>query len=413
MPTTPLARRQFLQTAAVGAVASASLMTQARAQVAAAATDAEGTAPALKVGLDPNAPAPAAFSASSVVRPLVVADLNDLEAEAKRVMDPGAFAFISSGSDNQWTLHQNRAAFGRIAIRPQYLVGKPAPDLRINLLGQNLSMPIITTPMGAHGLAHQSAELGTARGTGEAGTLMTVSTAANHTIEDIAAATKGPKWFQLYLADDLNKSRELLKRAEAAGYTAVVLAIDAFAPGSSDATMRIGFQFPPHLQLVNSGSSTFKKSLSWDDVKFVQNNTKLPLVLKGVLTPEMARKALAHGVAAIQVSNHGGRQLDGVSAAIDALPGVADVVKGKVPIIMDSGIRRGTDVFKALSLGANAVAIGRPVLYGLSLGGWMGVKSVYDRLQAELTRDMLIAGIGSVKEFRRDYVMRAPGIAAG
>ena len=303
--------------------------------------------------------------------------------------------------------------FGRIAIRPQYLVGKPAPDLRINLLGQNLSMPIITTPMGAHGLAHQSAELGTARGTGEAGTLMTVSTAANHTIEDIAAATKGPKWFQLYLADDLNKSRELLKRAEAAGYTAVVLAIDAFAPGSSDATMRIGFQFPPHLQLVNSGSSTFKKSLSWDDVKFVQNNTKLPLVLKGVLTPEMARKALAHGVAAIQVSNHGGRQLDGVSAAIDALPGVADVVKGKVPMIMDSGIRRGTDVFKALSLGANAVAIGRPVLYGLSLGGWMGVKSVYDRLQAELTRDMLIAGIGSVKEFRRDYVMRAPGIAAG
>ena len=164
---------------------------------------------------------------------------------------------------------------------------------------------------------------------------------------------------------------------------------------------------------MNSGSSTFKKSLSWDDVKFVQNNTKLPLVLKGVLTPEMARKALAHGVAAIQVSNHGGRQLDGVSAAIDALPGVADVVKGKVPIIMDSGIRRGTDAFKALSLGANAVAIGRPVLYGLSLGGWMGVKSVYDRLQAELTRDMLIAGIGSVKEFRRDYVMRAPGIAAG
>ena len=217
MPTTPLARRQFLQTAAVGAVASASLMTQARAQVAAAATDAEGTAPALKVGLDPNAPAPAAFSASSVVRPLVVADLNDLETEAKRVMDPGAFAFISSGSDNQWTLHQNRAAFGRIAIRPQYLVGKPAPDLRINLLAQNLSMPIISTPMGAHGLAHQSAELGTARGTGEAGTLMTVSTAANHTIEDIAAATKGPKWFQLYLADDLNKSRELLKRAEAAG----------------------------------------------------------------------------------------------------------------------------------------------------------------------------------------------------
>ncbi|MBF5004575.1 alpha-hydroxy acid oxidase [Diaphorobacter caeni] len=408
--TSPLARRQFIRSAVAGAVAAPALMANAQTQTAPAASGA--TATPLRVGSDNDAAPSAAFKAQDIVRPLQIADLNDLENEARKVMDPGAFAFISSGSDSQWTLRENRAAFGRIAIKPQYLVGKPAPDLRITLLGQQLSLPVITTPMGAHGLAHQSAELGTARGTGEAGTLMTVSTAANRTIEDIAAATKGPKWFQLYLADDLSKSRDLLKRAEAAGYSAVVLAIDAFAPGSSDATLRMGFQFPANLGLVNSGSSTFKKSLSWDDVKFVKDNTRLPLVLKGVLTPEMAQLALEHGVAAIQVSNHGGRQLDGVSAAIDALPGIVDVVQKRVPIIMDSGIRRGTDVFKALALGANAVAIGRPVLYALSLGGWMGVKSAYDRLKAELTRDMLIAGLGSVQEFNRDFVMRAPGQGA-
>ena len=201
-----------------------------------------------------------------------------------------------------------------------------------------------------------------------------------------------------HIAAVLEGIRHLKEQAE----DLIVIAQDAFSEVPMD----------PEMRRYVKASGRVNQMLAKEADVVVEVKFGLPLVLKGVLTPEMARKALAHGVAAIQVSNHGGRQLDGVSAAIDALPGVADVVKGKVPIIMDSGIRRGTDVFKALSLGANAVAIGRPVLYGLSLGGWMGVKSVYDRLQAELTRDMLIAGIGSVKEFRRDYVMRAPGIAA-
>ena len=395
-------RRQFFKTAAAGVVAASG--TLAYAQTAAVAAPQEAP---LTVGLNPADANRPPFQAQTSVRALRIADLNDLEAEAKKLMDPGAFAFISSGSDSQWTLHENRAAFGRVALKPQYLVGKPAPDLRTSLLGHQLSMPIITTPMGAHGLAHQSAELGTARGTAEAGTLMTVSTMANHTIEDIAAASKGPKWFQLYMPKSRDEALALLRRAETAGYTAIVFAIDAFAPGSSDSTIRMQFSMPASLKLVNAGQSGYKTSLGWDDVKFIQQNTKLPLVLKGVLTPEMAKLALQHGVAAIQVSNHGGRQLDGVPAAFDALPAVVDVVKGKVPVIMDSGIRRGTDVFKALAMGANAVAIGRPVLYGLSLGGWMGVKSVYDRLQAELTRDMMIAGIASINEFSRDYVMPA------
>ena len=406
MPTA-LPRRHFIQAAAVGAAAAATMVRSAQAQSATAA----GAAEPLTVGVRASE-ASKPFAAPSVVRPLRIADLNDLETEAQKVMDPGAFAFISSGADSQWTLRENRAAFGRVAIKPQYLKGQAAPDLRTTLLGQQLASPIITTPMGAHGLVHQSAELGTARGTAEAGGLMTVSTMANHTIEEIAAASTGPKWFQLYMPKSRDEALALLRRAEAAGYSAIVFAIDAFAPGSSDSTIRMGFSMPSSLKLVNAGQSGYKTSLGWDDVKFIQQNTKLPLVLKGVLTPEMAQQGLANGVSAIQVSNHGGRQLDGVPAAFDALPAVVDAVQGKVPVIMDSGIRRGADVFKALAMGANAVAIGRPVLYSLALGGWMGVKSAYERLQAELSRDMMIAGISTIKEFSRGYVLPAAGAVA-
>ena len=394
-----LARRRFLQATALGGAAGVGLLPAAQAQSAAA------TPAPLNVG-GPSTPPPP-FKAPDAVRPLHIADLNDLEAAAKAVMDPGAFAYIASGADSQWTLRQNRSAFDAYTLKPQYLVGKPAPDLRTELLGQQLAMPIITTPMGAHGLAHQSAELGTARGTGESGTLMTVSTAANTRLEDIAAATRGPKWFQLYLEDDGGVSRALMQRAEAAGYSAIVFTVDAFAPGSSDETIRLNFSFPKQLPLINTqGGGSFKKSLSWADVEFVQKNTKLPVILKGILTPELAKRAVSAGVAGIQVSNHGGRQLDGVPAAIEALPGVVKAVGGKLPVIMDSGIRRGNDVFKALALGANAVAIGRPVLYGLSLGGWMGVHSVYSRLKAELTRSMLIAGVASIKEINAGYVAK-------
>jgi lactate oxidase len=384
-----LHRRQFLELASAAAAAAALPSSRALAQAA------------------PDALAkPAGYRAPSAVRELHIANLEDLEAQAAKVIPKGAFAYIAAGADGQWTLRENRRAFDRYALRPQYLVGKPAPDLRVTLLGQQLSMPVITAPMGAHGLAHASAEEGTARGTGEAGTLMTTSTAANRTIEAIARATKGPKWFQLYLHDDRGPSRELLQRAKAAGYSAVVFTIDAFAPGASDEGTRLRFSFPPSLPLVNSRTAQFKKSLGWEDVEFIRNTTDLPLVIKGVLTPEIATRAIERGAAAIQVSNHGGRQLDGVPAAIDALAAVAQAVKGRVPIVMDSGIRRGTDVFKALALGADAVALGRPLLYALALGGWMGVKSAYDRIRDELVRTMLIAGTGNVKEVREDFLWR-------
>ena len=335
---------------------------------------------------------------------LVIGSLDDLEARAAEVIPEGAFAFISSGADNQVTLRRNRKALDRIQLLPQYLVNKPAPDLGTTLLGHKLSMPIITAPMGAHGLAHKSAELGSAKGTGEAGTLYTASTPSNETLEDIAAATTGPKWFQLYLHDDRELSRDLLKRAKDAGYSAIVFTIDAFAPGASDETIRSGFSFPPTLPLVNSTTGVFKSSLGWDDVEFIQETTDLPLILKGVVSPEIAKEAIKRGVAAVQVSNHGGRGLDGVPASIELLPAVVDAVNGRIPVIMDSGIRRGTDVFKALALGADAVALGRPVLYGLALGGSQGVKSVYDRIGAELSRAMMIAGVANIGEIDASFL---------
>jgi len=389
---TTLSRRKFLTAAATAGAATAMPISIASAASAQAADK-------------PAAPAKqAAYVQPTGEGKLIIASLGDLEARAAEVIPKGAFAFISSGADNQVTLRKNRESFDRIQLLPHYLVNKPAPDLSTTLLGHKLSMPIITAPMGAHGLAHKTAELGSAKGTGDAGTLYIAATPSNETLEDIAAATTGPKWFQLYLHDDRELSRDLLKRAKAAGYSAIVFTIDAFAPGASDEAIRQGFSFPPSLPLVNSKTGVFKSSLGWNDVDFIQQTTDLPLILKGVVTPEIANEAIKRGVAALQVSNHGGRGLDGVPAAVDLLPGVVKAADGRVPVLMDSGIRRGTDVFKALALGADAVALGRPVLYGFSLGGPQGVPSVYERIAAELSRAMMIAGVANVDEIDAKYL---------
>ena len=264
--STVLSRRGFLAVATAGAAASTIPLNNTLAQ--AAGNDASA-APLDKSPVGGVAPA-AGYRQPTGERELVIGSLDDLEALAADVIPAGAFAFIASGADNQVTLKSNRTELDRIRLLPRYLVNKPAPDLSTTLLGEKLSMPIITAPMGAHGLAHTSAELGSARGTGEAGTLYTMSTAANEKLEEVANATQGPKWFQIYLHDDRALSRDLLKRVKDAGYTGIVFTIDAFAPGASDETVRLGFSFPPSLPLVNSGTPFFKKSLGWDDLKFLQ-----------------------------------------------------------------------------------------------------------------------------------------------
>ncbi len=396
--STTFSRRNFLAVSTAGAAATALPAKTVLAEAASNGATANSAGPA------GAAAASAKYVQPSGERSLVIGSLDDLEKRASEVMSAGAFAFIASGADNQITLRANRTELDRVRLLPTYLVNKPAPDLSTTLLGEKLSMPIITAPMGAHGLAHESAEIGSARGTGEAGTLYTMSTAANERLEDVAEATNGPKWFQIYLHDDRALSRDLLKRVKNAGFTGIVFTIDAFAPGASDDTVRMGFSFPPSLPLVNSNTPYFKSRLGWDDLKFLQDTIDLPIVMKGVITPELANTAVERGVAGVQVSNHGGRGLDGVPAAINLLPGVVEAVNGRVPVIMDSGIRRGTDVFKALAYGADAVALGRPVLYGLALGGSAGVKSVYERIGQELERAMLIAGASNVDEITIDFI---------
>ena len=357
----------------------------------------------------------------SAVGPIKLFDLEELEGEARKVLPPGAFAYVAGGVGAEWTLRENRRAFGHFVIEPQYLGGRPPPDLSTTLMGMKLAAPLLTTAVGGQGLFHATADIGCAEGTAASGVLMEASGASTATLEQIAAAVgNGPKWYQLYLPADRGETAELLQRVKAAGYGAVVFTIDALGAGNSEGLQRTGINNGPALTAASARLTAGapgagikrgpqKRSFDWDDVAFIQKASGLPVLLKGVLTPDLAVKAIQRGAAGIQVSNHGGRQLDTVPAAIDALGPIADAVKGRVPIIVDSGFRRGTDVFKALALGANAVALGRPVMYGLALGGAAGVKSVYDKIKQELTLTMQAAGAGRISDITRAYIARAPG----
>jgi len=322
------------------------------------------------------------YRASTEDHPIPIINLDLIEQQAKEKFTDFAYAFVSGGAGDEWTLRENRRAFEDFPIMPRMLSGVDAKsvDLRIKLLDADLPLPIIVTPMGAHGLVHEQGEVATAAGTGAAGTLYQCSGASNRAMEEIARATPGPKWFQIYFNRDIGVTRSLLQRARQAGFTAIVLTVDSGGPGRSDRVTRIGGRFPASLTFGNhdprlGGSGNFfnqKKNVTWDDIAFCREVAGVPVVVKGILRPDDAVQAVKAGAAAIQVSNHGGRQLDGVPASVTALPAIADALGGQTPIILDSGIRRGVDIFRALALGANAVAVGRPVLYGLGLGGAAG-----------------------------------------
>jgi lactate oxidase len=342
---------------------------------------------------------------------LSVINLRELEALAEQVIPAGGFAYISSGAGDEWTMRENEAAFQRLPLEPQYLSGVATPDLTTTVLGSQLAAPIMVPPMGAHGLAHTCCEVGTAQGAGAAGCLMIASTHSNNSMEEIAAATVGAKWFQLYFPQDRGVAREWLQRARAAGYTAIVVTLDSVITSNRERRMRAQFNIPEELGKGNVPRSVtvadpfaYKRDLDWDDIAFVQEVCGLPVILKGVLTPALAAQALQRNIDGVYVSNHGGRGLDGVPAAITALPRVADVIGGRIPIILDGGVRRGQDVFRALALGASAVAVGRPVLYGLALGGWMGAQSVLDHLKRELAMVMHFAGTPDIGAITRDFL---------
>lgn len=348
----------------------------------------------------------------------------DFEALAKEKMTPSAYDYYAGGAEDEVTLAQNREGFRRIALRPRVLMGTERVSTGTQILGLPLPFPIGLAPTAFNKLGHPDGELAAARAAGRAGTLMCCSTIASMTIEDIAAVATGPLWFQLYVYRDREVTRDLVHRAEAAGCRALILTVDTPHLGRRERDMRCGFTLPADVGIRNlerygtpealrwaQTSSFFEyvhklldASLTWESVDWLRSVTKLPLLIKGILTPEDAALAIEHGASAIVVSNHGGRQLDGALATIDALPAVAGRVAGRVPILLDGGVRRGTDVFKALACGARAVLIGRAYLWGLASDGEAGVSRVLEMLSAELEMTMALAGCRSISDISPAHV---------
>jgi L-lactate oxidase len=344
------------------------------------------------------------FEVPKEIRKLDIINLREIEADAQKIIPPGSFGYISSAAGDEWTKRENEAAYKRLTIETRALTGYNDADLSTTVLGAKISMPIIVTAMGGHGNAHVTAEAGTAKGAAAVGTLFTCPSQSSIPMEEIMKASDGPKWFQMYMPQDQGIARDLVHRAKAAGYRAVVLTIDAIGGSNRETNVRNGFSsWLPSGNFPN-GRVPNKQDLSWDDVAFLQKESGLPVIIKGVMSPEIALMAIDHGCAGIQVSNHGGRQLDDVPASITVLPRIVEAVGGRLTIVVDGGVRRGQDAFKAVASGANAVAIGRPVMYGLALGGWMGVQSVLEHIRGEFLMTMRHAGVKSVGQITRRYL---------
>jgi len=350
---------------------------------------------------------------------LNIVTLRDLEAEAQKVMAPFGFAYVSGGAGDEWTLRENLAAFNRWVINPDFMNGTGAGDTTTTLLGAKLSYPVITAPVGNQGAVHAQADVPNVKGTGAAGTLYCVSSVSQLSVEDVAAASDGPKWFQLYIPKDRGFAREMLQRAKAAGYMAIIVTADVDVTSNRERSMRLQGAAIPNLKMgnvpktpgVKGSAMDMKGDMAWTDIEFCRKESGLPVIIKSILSPAQALQGLRYGCSAVWLSNHGGRQLDNSPSAISTLPRVAAAVKGRVPIIIDGGIFRGQDVFRALALGASAVAIGRPTLYGSALGGAQGVQAVHSHLKTELGMVMRLAGTPNIKSITRDFVARAEGEA--
>ena len=328
------------------------------------------------------------------IHQLAPVNVFEYEALAQARMAPDAWAFYSSGAWNEETLRDNRAAFERIWLRPRVLVDVSDIDMQTTVLGIPVSMPVLVAPTAAHCLAHPDGECATAQAAGKAQTLMAASTESTRSLEDIAKAASGPLWFQLYMYTPENVEK-LVRRAEKAGYRAIVVTVDGARWGPKERVLYADFHLPLHIKEANfieDNPQVDNVFGVWETISWLRSLTSLPILLKGILTAEDVLLAIEHGVASIVVSNHGGRQLDGVQATIDALPEIVAAVQGRCEVYLDGGIRRGTDVLKALALGARAVFVGRPVLWGLAANGAEGAYDVLELLRRELELAMALSG---------------------
>jgi len=323
----------------------------------------------------------------------------EYEALAQAKMNPAFWDFYQGGSDDEVTLRANRTAFERIRLRPRVLVDVSAGalNMRTTVLGTPVSMPILVAPTALHRMAHPEGECATAQGAGMANTLMIASTTATRSIEEIAQAASGPLWFQLYVYPSFQVAEKLVRRAEAAGYRAIVLTVDLPYLGNREKDRHNNVTIPPEPFYEANFVDVEEKGqpwvpLTWESLSWLRSITSLPILVKGILTAEDAVLAVEHGVTGIIVSNHGGRQLDTALASIDALPEIVEAVTGRCEVYIDGGIRRGTDILKALALGARAVLVGRPILWGLAANGAQGVFQVLEILRKELELSMALAG---------------------
>ena len=357
-------------------------------------------------------------------------EAGDWERAAEAKLDPGAFGYIAGGAGSEATMRANREAFDRWRIRPRMLTGNVVRDISVEVLGTRSPAPFLLAPIGVLSIAHEEAEVGVGHAAKSSGVPMLLSSAATHSIEQVAE-TGAPRWFQLYWVNDREICESFVRRAEAAGYGAIVVTLDTLTLGWRPRDLRLAYlpfikgegcgqyftdpvflsklEKSPEEDLLTAAATmlaTFPNiGLTWDDLDWLRGQTSLPILVKGVLTADDAQEALAHGVDGIVVSNHGGRQVDGAVAALDALVEVRDALPEAV-VLMDGGIRSAADVVKAIALGADAVLLGRPYAYALAVGGQRGVEELLQNLMAEIDLTLALAGAHSIRELDRSWLTR-------
>jgi 4-hydroxymandelate oxidase len=365
---------------------------------------------------------------SSSNESLPTADVTRFEPLARRRLSQMAYDYVRSGGADEISMRENRAGFGRLKLSPSVLVDVSQIDTRVNLFGCELESPILLAPVAYHRLYHTEGEIGTARGANAAGAGFVISTFTTTAIDEIARNTQRPIWFQLYVQRDREFTKDMVQRAVASGCKAVCLTVDT--PVLGNRYGQLSFGLPKELECVHlrgltlsdpvAGHKTqrasiydtlFDPSFNWNDLEWLRSVAGVPVLIKGVLSPEDGKRAVERGADGVIVSNHGGRNLDTVPATIEALPRVVDAVAGRIPVMLDSGVRRGTDVLMALALGAKAVFVGRPYVYGLAAGGAKGVERVINILRDELERAMALTGRKSIAEIDKSVLWREQDLA--
>lgn len=358
--------------------------------------------------------------------PSCIAAVNDYEAYAHDRLTPSAWAYFSGGSADGHTLKNNLNAYKHLQLRSRVLADLSGATTRLKLLGQTLPHPYLLAPVAYQKLAHTDGELATVLGAGAVGTTMVVSTQASVSLETLAQASHAPLWFQLYIQPDRDFTLQLMQRAQASGYKALVVTVDAPVNGVRNQEQRAKFSLPTSVSAVNLrgmrqavaqapepgagplfSSGILQFAPGWKDLEWLISSSRLPVLVKGLLTPEDALRARDAGAAGVIVSNHGGRTLDTLPATINALPAIATALNGQLPILIDGGIRRGTDAFKALALGATAILIGRPYIYGLATAGAPGVAHVLQILRSELEVCMALTGCPTLADITPSALLNA------